>query len=61
MSRYEDLAPTVKQVEILAQKLTLALAVLDTRMDTQVTASTDSDADCAAEVIDARIDIWDNA
>ncbi|MBQ6983056.1 MAG: hypothetical protein IJQ15_11585 [Synergistaceae bacterium] len=61
MIRYEDIAPTVKQIEKLAQKLILAISVLNTRLDTQVTASTDADADYAAEVADARADIWGNA
>ena len=61
MIRYEDIAPTVKQIEKLAQKLILTLTVLNARMDAQVTASTDADADYAAEVADARADIWGNA
>ena len=61
MNQYEDIAPTVKQIEKLAQKLILTLTVLIARMDAQVTASTDADADYAAEVVDARADIWGNA
>lgn len=60
MNQYEDIAPTVKQIEKLAQKLILTLTVLNARLDTQVTASTDADADYAAEVADARADIWGN-
>lgn len=58
--QYEDIAPTVKQIETLAQKLILTITVLNARMDAQVTASTDKDADYAAEVADARADIWGN-
>ena len=60
MVQYEDILPTVKQIEKLAQKLILAITVLNTRMDAQVTASTDADADYAAEVADARADTWGN-
>lgn len=34
--------------------------VLGARIDAQVTASTDADADYAAEVVDARVDAWGN-
>ena len=58
---------TVSQLKKLAginkneiDTLTLAQAVLDARMDAQVTASTDTDADYAAEVADARVDAWAN-
>ncbi len=58
---------TVSQLKKLAginkneiDTLTLAQAVLDARMDAQVTASTDTDADYAAEVADARVDAWTN-
>ena len=40
--------------------LKLAQEVLSSRMDAQVTATTESDADYAAEVVDARIDVWGN-
>ena len=56
---------TVKQLKNLAEKnkteidaLTLAQEVLDSRMDTQVTATTEPDADYAAEVVDGRVDTW---
>ena len=61
MSQYEDIAPTVRHIEKLAQKLILAITALNARLDAQVTASTDADADYAAEVADARADIWGNA
>ena len=58
---------TVKQLKNLAEKnkteidaLTLAQEVLDSRMDAQVTATTEPDADYAAEVVDGRVDIWGN-
>ncbi|MBQ7594172.1 MAG: hypothetical protein IJU48_07450 [Synergistaceae bacterium] len=43
-----------------ADALTLAQAVLSARMDAQVMASTDGDADYASEVVDGRIDTWGN-
>lgn len=36
------------------------LGSLSARLDAQVTASTDSDADYAAELVDARVDEWGN-
>ena len=67
MSYAENSLTTVKQLKNLAEKnkaeidtLTLAQSVLDARMNAQVTASTDADADYAAEVVDARIDAWSN-
>ena len=67
MAYDENSITTVGQLKNLAEKnkaeidtLTLAQEVLDARMDAQVTASTDSDADYAAEVVDARVDIWAN-
>ena len=59
--------PTVGQLKKTAEKsknkidlLKLSQEVLEARMDTQVTASTETDADYAAEVVDARIDAWAN-
>ena len=67
MAYDENSITTVGQLKNLAEKnkaeidtLALAQEVLDARMDAQVTASTDSDADYAAEVVDARVDIWAN-
>ena len=58
---------TVKQLKSSAEKakaetdtLALAQSVLEARMDAQVTASTDADADYAAEVIDGRVDALAN-
>ena len=58
---------TVGQLRSSAEKtktetdaLSLAQAVLEARMDEQVTASTDADADYAAEVVDGRVDAWAN-
>ena len=58
---------TVIQLKSSAEKakaeldaLRLVHSVLDARMDAQVTASTDTDADYAAEVVDARVDMWAN-
>ena len=67
MAYNDDSLTTVKQLKNLAERnktevdaLTLAQEVLDSRMDAQVTATTDSDADYAAEVVDGRVDAWAN-
>ena len=58
---------TVGQLKKSAEKnkleidsLKLAQEVLSSRMDAQVTATTEPDADYAAEVVDGRIDTWGN-
>ena len=58
---------TVEQLKKSAEKnktkidaLTLAQEVLASRMDAQVTATTEPDADYAAEVVDGRVDTWGN-
>ena len=68
MSYNKNSLVTVGQLQKTARKskeednaLNLALDILEARMDTQVIASTDSDADYAAEVVDSRIDIWANS
>ena len=65
MAYVENSLTTVEQLKNLAEinkgeidDLTLAQEVLDARMEAQVTASTDSDADYAAEVVDGRVDMW---
>ncbi|MBQ7544939.1 MAG: hypothetical protein IJT02_08350 [Synergistaceae bacterium] len=60
MAWYEYILPTVKQIQKLARRNKTAEEVLSSRIDAQVTASTDSDADYAAEVADARVDVWGN-
>ncbi len=60
MVQYECFLPTLKHIDDLAQKLILTDTVLSSRIDAQVTASTDADADYAAEVVDARADMWGN-
>ena len=60
MAEYENILPTVKQIQKLARRTKTAEEVLSARIDVQVTASTDSDADYAAEVADARADVWGN-
>ena len=60
MDQFDYILPTVKQIKGLAQKFIQADAVLNARIDAQVTASTDSDADYAAEVADGRVDTWGN-
>ena len=60
MAQYKNLLPTVAQVQNVAQDLIRADSVLAARIDAQVTASTDSDADYAAEVADGRADYWGN-
>lgn len=60
MVQYEYILPTLMHINKLARKLILAEAVLNARMDAQVTATTESDSDYAAEVVDSRADIWGN-
>ena len=60
MAQYDYLSPTLVQLRKLIQKLKLADETLSSRFDAQVSASTDSDADYAAEVIDSRVDFWAN-
>lgn len=56
MPQYEYIVPTAKQIQKSALKHKQAEDVLSARIDAQVTASTDSNADYAAEVADARVD-----
>ncbi len=58
MAQLEYLLPTLKQIEKAQQDRITAERVLSSRIDAQVTASTDSDADYAAETADGRIDTW---
>lgn len=60
MAEYENILPTVKQIQKLARRTKTAEEVLSSRIDAQVAASTDSDADYAAEVADGRVDVWGN-
>ena len=67
MSYENNSLTTIGNVKSLAAKtklrfdeLDLEQATLNSRMDAQVTASTTSYADYAAEVIDARVDTWAN-
>ena len=45
---------TIEQIKTLYELLTLSLAILNTRIDTDITAGTED-----SEVIDARLDAWD--
>ena len=67
MAYDENSITTVGQLKKSAEKnkikidaLTLAQEVLSSRMDAQVTATTEPDADYAAEVVDGRVDTWGN-
>ncbi len=60
MVQYQYILPTIKQIHDLAQLHKNAEDTLSSRIDVQVTASTDSDADYAAEVADGRVDTWGN-
>ena len=60
MAQYEDILSTVEQIRKLGRLLKTADEVLSARIDAQVTATTDSDADYAAEVADGRTDAWGN-
>ena len=44
---------TIEQIKTLYELLTLSLAILNTRIDTDITAGTED-----SEVIDARLDAW---
>ena len=44
-----------------SKSLSTQLQTLEVRYDANVIASTDSDADYAAEVVDARVDAWGNS
>lgn len=50
----------VEHLKFLSQIVKLLTDTLSSRVDAQVTASTDSDSDYAAEVVDARVDAWAN-
>ena len=54
-------APNLTQFYSVLTLLKALLASLESRIDIQVTASTDPDADYAAEVVDARVDAWGTA
>lgn len=67
MAYDKDSITTVGQLKKSAEKnkleidaLKLAQEVLASRMDAQVTATTEPDADYAAEVVDGRVDTWGN-
>lgn len=44
----------------LAALVSTLLQVINSRFDANVTASTDSDADYATELVDGRVDTWGN-
>ncbi len=49
-----------EHIKTVAAGIRTELQVLSARYDANVKASTDSDADYAAEVADARVDTWGN-
>lgn len=55
-SHIPDLAALKRSMQTVNSKL----GTLSARIDAQVIAATDSDADYAAEVVDARVDEWGN-
>ncbi len=55
-----QLKKSAEKNKIKIDALTLAQEVLASRMDAQVTATTEPDADYAAEVVDGRVDTWGN-
>lgn len=61
MSYHDNSTTTVGQLKKVYAKNKTAQKVLSSRMDAQITASTDTDADYAAEVADGRVDAWGNA
>ena len=52
---------TVGQLNFLAEIIKRLDSVFAERINVQITTSTDSDADYAAEVADARVDTWANS
>lgn len=58
MAQLEHFLPTLAHLKEAELFRITAERVLSSRIDAQVTASTDSDADFAAEVADARVDSW---
>ena len=52
--------PNLTQLRTTTAFLITLLQALESRIDIQTTASTDADADYAAEVVDARVDAWAN-
>ena len=58
MAQLEHILPTLKHVKETEQKRIIAEAALSARIDAQVTASTEANADYAAEVVDGRVDTW---
>ena len=61
MSYQNNNAPNLTQFYSALTVFKALLASLESRIDIQVTASTDPDADYAAEVVDARVDAWGTA
>ena len=53
-------APSVTQLHSVLAFIKQLLEALETRIDIQVTATTEPDSDYAAEVLDGRVDIWAN-
>lgn len=58
MVQLEYILPTLNQIKELELKHITAEAELSSRIEAQVTASIDSDADYAADVVDGRVDTW---
>ena len=52
--------PCVHQLRSITSFIITLLRTLEKRIDIQVTATTEPDADYAAEVLDGRIDTWAN-
>ncbi|MBQ2617092.1 MAG: hypothetical protein IJF90_09545 [Synergistaceae bacterium] len=53
-------AASVAQLHVVMAFVKQLLKALEARIDIQVTATTEPDADYAAEVLDGRVDIWAN-
>ena len=52
--------PDINQLKIVINFLGTLINTLSARYDANVKASTDTDADYAAELVDARVDAWAN-
>ena len=60
MSYNNNHVTRISDLKLAVQNAKRKIDALSSRIDEQVAASTDSDADYAAEVVDARIDEWGN-
>lgn len=60
MSYNNEHITRISDLKLAVQNAKRKIDALSSRIDANVAASTDSDADYAAEVVDARVDEWGN-